>query len=387
MRLLIVPASLFLFFSFSVFSQKGSCEENVDHPDYRSIEEISSGGAIIREYLLYIPENYDAEKETPLIINMHGFGGCAKDFYESVGNQYSLHDLANQENFMVAYPQAAYRPAKEDHYWEPGDNGAEDIFENDVYFLDQLIADVGMDYNLDETKVFASGYSNGGMMAYSLACNRSDVYSGIAIMSGTMLEEECNPAEAMPIIVFHGIDDYVLPYNGNQWYQSIPDIIEFWLDLNGIPSSSLSSTELKDGEVIRDEYSNENENSCMTFYTVQEEYGKPGGHVWFSEDIEDASPNEIMWDFFKNQCNQFIAIDDFTKDNDIIQLSPNPFSNQIHLTTSQGEGQHFSIKNIQGKEMLYGKLTTDQLIIDTNSWPSNLYIIQVGKTIQKVLKL
>jgi len=244
---------LFAFFTIPLFSQQ-TCTQNANHPGYRTVTQVSGSNTIVREYILYVPANYDMNTPTPLLINMHGFGDCAADYAESIGKSYSFDELADRENILVAYPQGAYRPEKEDNYWEPGDNGAEDIFENDVYFMEQLVADINDGFNVDTDKVYAAGYSNGGMMAYSLACNSSDLFSGIGIMSGTMLEEDCNLGNSVPVIIFHGIDDGVLAYNGSQWYQSIAEVVDFWLDKNTTPAGSLTSTNLNGGKVVRDEY-------------------------------------------------------------------------------------------------------------------------------------
>lgn len=378
---------LFAFISFSIFCQTGSCLKNLNHPGYRAIIQGSATDTIMREYLLYVPANYNPDNATPLIVNMHGFGDCASDFYENVGNLYNFNELANQENFLVAYPQGAYRPEKEDTYWEPGDNGSTDIYKNDVYFIEQLVSDIKDEFNIDMSKVYASGYSNGGMMAYSLACNSSELFSAIGIMSGTMLDEDCNLANSIPIIKFHGIEDDVLPYDGSMWYQSVSDVVNFWLNLNDIPSSSRLSTQLNDGKVVRDEYFGGNENSCVTVYTINEEFDKPGYHVWFSDEINGASPNKIMWDFFNGNCSPFSSTEQFDQPEMTIKIQPNPFSNQIILESEEGIGKNFSIHNLQGKSLLSGKLNSSTSTIELGNLPSNIYILNINGTIRKLVKI
>jgi len=232
-----------------------------------------------------------------LIINFHGFGDCAANYSTTVGELYNLNSLANSENFLVAYPQGVTR-AKGSPEWDPGDNGSQNINENDIYFTEQLITDISNEYNIDPSRVYATGYSNGGMMAYGLACSRTDLIAAAGIMSGVMLQEDsCDPNEYTSIIHFHGIADDVLPYEGNQDYQSISDIINFWLDNNNIPATNLTTTDLNDGDVTLEEYTGGNENTAVTLYTINREFEKEGGHVWFSGDIDGSSPNQILWDF------------------------------------------------------------------------------------------
>lgn len=260
---------------------------------YRTIVQ----GSETREYILHIPESYDSNTPIPLVINFHGFGGCAVDYSTTIGEFYDLNSTADNNNFIVAYPQAVVRE-KGAAYWEPGDNGSQNINENDVYFTEQLISDIRIEYNVDTSRVYAVGYSNGGMMAYDVACSGSDFIAAVGIMSGIMLSRTCDATnDYTSIIHFHGIEDGILTYEGNQDYQSVSDVVNFWLNHNNIPSSSLVTTELNSGDVLRDEYTGGNENTSIVLYTVNSEHDKPGGHVWFSDDIDGTSPNQILWDF------------------------------------------------------------------------------------------
>lgn len=361
-----------------------ACQQNQNHPGYKTLSQVITSETITREFILNIPANYDANISSPLLINMHGFGDCAANYTETIGGFYDFDALANQENIIVAYPQGAYRPDKDDHYWEPGDNGAEDILKNDVYFIEQLVENIASEYNVDRDRVYAAGYSNGGMMAYSLACNNTDLFAGIGIMSGVMLEEECELDYAIPIIVFHGIGDEVLPYEGNIWYQSTQEIVNYWLDKNNIPSSSLFSTELKNGEVIREEYSGGNANTCLSFYTINEEYDKPGDHVWFSEPIEGSTPNEIMWDFFKGNCSNIVATEGTQVAEDLM-IYPNPFSDVLIIQSEKTAARTYDIYNNQGIKIRSGNLSNTD-IIDLSTLPPNAYLLNIDGNIHKLIK-
>lgn len=377
-----------LFFSFLFISSNTFCQTcllNLDHPGYSTLSQVSSGDTLTREYILHIPTNYNSNQETPLIINMHGFGACAADYFESIGTFYEFNALADRENFIVAYPQGAYRPEKEDHYWEPGDNGKDDIMDNDVYFIEQLVSSISNDYNVDPTKVYACGYSNGGMMAYSLACNSSELFSAIGVMSGVMLEEDCTLEQAIPIISFHGIADEVLPYEGNLWYRSVAEIVNFWLDQNDIPANSLISTELNEGKVERDHYESSDGSTCFTLYTINEEWDKPGDHVWFSDEIEDLSPNEILWQFFSDSCQPISSVQN-SMPKQAFTIRPNPLSDHLTIESNISEDLLFRIYNLQGAVMLSGKLKSDTYTIDVSSLPSQMYILNVGGQVVKLIK-
>lgn len=268
---------------------------NTAHEGFKTLEQ----GAETRAYILHVPAAYDENVSTPLVINFHGFGGCAADFAMEVGDLYELNALADTANFLVAYPQGVIR-SKGSPEWDPGDNGSQNIHDNDVYFVSQLIAEISKEYNVALNRVYATGYSNGGMMAYGLACTQAEQVAAVGIMSGIMLPETCEPGGYTSIIHFHGIDDGVLPYDGNQDYQSVPDVIDFWLSHNNIPASRLVTSELNGADVVRDIYSGGNDSTSVVLYTINREFEKEAGHVWFSDDIEGKSPNQILWDFLSS---------------------------------------------------------------------------------------
>ena len=264
--------------------RKETKNNNEDAEGYKKLD--------TREYILHVPSSYDANRATPLLINFHGFGGTAANFVDETGG---LNTVADNNNFLVVYPQGVER-SKGDAEWDPGDNGSTNIDDNDIYFTERLIADIASEYNVDLDKVYASGYSNGGMMAYGLACKLSNKIAAVGIMSGVMLgDNTCNTNQYTAVIHFHGADDDVLPYNGNQDFQSVPTIVNFWLNHNGIPASSLTSTQLNGGNVQRDEYSGGNGNTDIHLYKMNK-----GGHVWFSENIDGKNSNQILWDFLSN---------------------------------------------------------------------------------------
>ncbi len=374
---------LLLCISSLSISAQNSCSQNTNHPNYQSITQSVNGQSITREYILYVPENLDGNSSVPLVINMHGFGDCASNYADAIGNFYEFNDLAQEESFIVAYPQGAYRPEKEDHYWEPGDSGLDNIYENDVFFLDELITKIDSEYNIDMNQVYACGYSNGGMMAYSLACNRSTTYAAIGIMSGTMLEEDCEIEEAVPIIIFHGIEDEVLPYNGNLWYQSVQEVVEFWLDQNDLSTSDISSFTLSSGKVDLDEYSNGISNGCISLYTINEEFDKPGGHVWFSEEIEGSSPNRILWDFFTGSCSLTnIELEEYFD----VKIGPNPITNHIIIDLQVNRNLDYLILDSHGVLVKSGELNNESNMVSTSEMPSGNYFLKINNQAYHLIK-
>ena len=263
--------------------------EDTTAEDRRTITQ----GETTREYLIQVPDTYKEDEPAPLILNMHGYGGDAESYRKYVGGETGLQLLADQREFFVAYPQAYLRDGLGERYWQPGDNGEQDIALNDVYYIQRLLADIQANYNIDEEQIFALGFSNGGMMAYSLGCNSGDVFAAVGGMATTMIPEKCDVNHTPSIIAFHGTDDAVLPYDGNNAWQAVPDVMDFWVDHNGLSNQDIVRSEFDDGTVQLDQYSGEQ--ATVALYTIQ-----GGGHVWFSEDINGRSPNEILWEFLED---------------------------------------------------------------------------------------
>ena len=371
------------FQNVSPIRSDSTCAINCEDPGYRLMTQVIDGETITREYIIHVPSGYQEGDNLPLVIVYHGFGGCAYYMADETGG---LNDLADEENFFVAYPQAAYRPAKEDTYWEPGFNGGENIYQDDVFFSEQLIEHIDEEFSLDLSRVYAAGYSNGGMLTYSLACLRGDLLAGVCIMSGALLDgmDSCDPTQPVPMIIFHGTGDFELPYNGNQYYSSVPDVVSLWLDHFQIPTSTLSSTELNGGNVVHDSYHGGTNNTCLSFYTVVEEFGFPGDHVWFSQGMDGVSPNRIMWEFFTDEC---ASIDGISYEiYDRVQAFPVPFEDHLFLKNIGFASATYEIHDVRGVLVRTGRVGADGSVHGLGELPSGCYLLRAAESILKVVK-
>ena len=367
------------------------CTLNCEHPGYRSFSETypttgGDGETVSREYILHVPAGYDPAEAVPLVIVYHGFGDCASYWEEYLGQGLGFNALADEEGFLVAYPQGAYRPSKESTYWEPGNGTGDHLYDNDVYFTQQLIADVAADHNVAAGEVYVAGYSNGGMMAYSVGCTRGDMVAGVGVMSGAMLDDagSCDPAHPVPVIVFHGVGDYVLPYNGNEWYASVADVVDLWLDHNVIPAASQTTASLNGGDVVHDAYSGGNGGTCVSLYTVEQEFGAPGDHVWFSQDMEGVSPSRILWEFFNDGCSAVSAVTDH--DGGAHQVSPNPFEHRLVLEGLGGQPALYTMMTLSGQVVRSGMTDGQGRIDGLDGLPAGIYVLEAGSQRFRVVK-
>ena len=116
----------------------------------------------------------------------------------------------------------------------------------DFAFAVELIDELVLDYNLDPERVYASGYSNGGFFSYALACYHGDKIAAVAVASGTMLDglqDTCTTETPTGVLVLHGTNDYVVPYEGSgEGYDSV-GLFTFGLStMTSTPPQLLSQT-------------------------------------------------------------------------------------------------------------------------------------------------
>lgn len=87
---------------------------------------------------------------------------------------------------------------------------------DEMTYVADVLDDADARFDLDRTRLVASGFSAGGMMTWTLACRRSDLFAGFVPMSGTFwapVPERC-PAPAKTLVHIHGDDDPVVPLMG-----------------------------------------------------------------------------------------------------------------------------------------------------------------------------
>ncbi|HSC66261.1 MAG TPA: cellulose binding domain-containing protein, partial [Cellvibrio sp.] len=168
---------------------------------------IQSGG-VQRSYILEAPANYNNAKPYRLVIGYHWRGGTAQDVFtgqtvqRDAWSHYGMKKLAGDSTIFVA-PQGL------GNGWGNG-GGA------DVTFTDNMLAQLKSQLCIDESRVFANGFSFGGGMSYAIACARPDVFRAVAVYSGGVISG-CNGG-TKPIAYFgaHGSSDNVLGISGGR---------------------------------------------------------------------------------------------------------------------------------------------------------------------------
>ena len=97
------------------------------------------------------------------------------------------------------------------------------------------------EYYIDADRVYASGFSNGGFMIYSLACYLSDkvaAFGPVALMYTEELDN-CTPDRPLPIIHIHGENDSAIPIEGSSYAVGFSSVLEYWTDFNQCTATAI----------------------------------------------------------------------------------------------------------------------------------------------------
>ena len=168
-----------------------------------------------RTYHVYVPADLDPSG-APLLVALHGGTGWGLQFERSSG----FDDVAVREGFIVVYPDGVGGGASEtdNRTWTAGiccgAAARQDV--DDVAFVDQLIDVIEDGHAIDPTRVFAAGHSNGGFMAYRLACELSDRIVAVGLQAGGLGVNTCAPSQPVSLLHIHGTADTNVPIAGGK---------------------------------------------------------------------------------------------------------------------------------------------------------------------------
>ena len=247
-------------------------------------------GGVDREALLYVPETYDHLNGAPLMLNFHGFSLDASTQLQLA----DMRTLADRDGFLLAYPQGTELGGYP--FWNalPVSKDKNKSSVDDLGFVRDLIAQIESSYPLDRSRIYASGFSNGGMMAYALACYERDLVAAVGVVSGQLLDgENCAPESPTAVIKLHGTNDSVLPYNGGYGQLSVQDAIDFWVTHNETATSPQVEVFTQGGTTIeRQIYGRGKNGVAVEHYKYLE-----GEHDWFRQRVEGLDASELVWNF------------------------------------------------------------------------------------------
>lgn len=157
----------------------------------------------IRMYRTYRPATM--APAAPMVVMVHGGLGSAR----AAEAAYGWNLIADRAGVVILYPQA------DGGGWNAGGDCcglAPQWGLDDAAFIVAAVAQTSQRVSIDPTQVYAAGMSNGGMMAYQLACTTT-IFAAIGVVAGTQLGPCINPPP-ISIIHVHGTDDPIVPITG-----------------------------------------------------------------------------------------------------------------------------------------------------------------------------
>jgi len=343
-----------------------------------------------RGFLLHLPEEYSGESDLPLIIAMHGGFGSPIN----IQNQSQLSVKADEEGFIVVYPEGVKGGVLDIRTWNAGwccGHASTDEVD-DVGFISALMDTLIGEYAIDTNRIYATGMSNGGFMSYRLACELSDRIAAIAPVAASMSMMECNPERPVPVISFHSFLDSNVPYDGgvgdgfSDHYNSPQDsVLNAWAIRNECMT-------INDTIIDNAEYTEIHWGNCDCISEVQHIITTDGGHSWpggrktaTGDPVSEfINANDLMWEFFQQftlECSQTSSTEDI-KETPNIKLYPNPARSMINIQASELSSPfEIEVYDIQGRAILFVK---NQNQIDISGLSVGLYFLRI-KTDQSVV--
>ena len=269
-----------------------------------------------RTYLAYVPQ--PLTKGAPLVVVMHGSGGNGARMRMATG--YGFERLADQRGFAVVYPDGY------EGYWNAcnivGDYRANELDVDDVGFLTRMVDKLTAEIGVDPRRVFATGISRGGHMAFRLALEAPSRFRAVAAVAANVPTPEnfkCKPAGPgiSSVMIMNGTKDPLNPFDGGEVklfglfrrgkVRSSRESGQYFADLNHITGTPVTSqTQVTDGVHVEQVLWRNDSRVEVELVAIH-----GGGHVmpqpyWRYPRIQGPTPREpngpaVIWAFFERQ--------------------------------------------------------------------------------------
>ncbi len=306
----ILLLSIFLFSSCKKDTSTGNITPE-DKPSVQTTINLTIDGKP-RSFIMYLPSGYNnVLAKMPMIFVLHGGSGNGNGMLTLA----DFRPIAEANKVVLVYPDGVQTS------WNDGrQTNANVAGINDVSFFSQLCDYMVSNNNVDATKIYATGISNGGFMSSRLGCELSNKIAAIAVDAATLEQNtifsSCNPGRPVPAIYIQGTLDPLVPFNGGIVSGpaagncvSHAQAIAKWVGINACnPTRAVTNLPdiANDGTTITQRiYGGGTNGSEVVSYVILN-----GGHTWpqgtqyLPENIIgktslDMNACQVIWDFFK----------------------------------------------------------------------------------------
>jgi polyhydroxybutyrate depolymerase len=266
-----------------------------------------------REYHLHVPRGYDGSRPVPLVLNFHGGAGNAQQQRRDT----QMDAVADTHGFIVAYGVGTSAFGKF-LTWNIylSDTYATKKNVDDIGYVKAMLDDIEALFKIDTRRVYATGYSMGGILSYRLACEMSDRIAAIAPVAATMQNppETRTPKRPVPVMHFHGMQDDHCLYEGGVGENArdkmdrpaATDGIQWWIGNNKVGPEPARTGAVGQAKYIQ--YGADGAAGEVVVWEVGD-----GGHTWpggqstlppdrVGPVSTSINASEAMWDFFSRHA-------------------------------------------------------------------------------------
>ncbi len=197
-----------------------------------------------RPFKLHVPRRYNRATKMPLVVLLHGYTSSAA----MAEGYFKLTAESERRGFLYAMPDGTKDP-RGNQFW----NATEACCDfsrtgvDDSGYLLRLLDTVKSLYSVDPSRVYFIGHSNGGFMAYRMACEHATEITAIVSLAGAAANDpaRCTPARPVSILQIHGTADRTILFEGGtndgQPYPSAAATISLWRRLDGCADRATAS--------------------------------------------------------------------------------------------------------------------------------------------------
>lgn len=153
-------------------------------------------------YIYILPENYDPEVPTPLVLYWHGLFQCGRDGYAPYTERFviAIKDHPDLYPCIVAMPQRPY---------EYSDDEGEAL-------CDAVFEQMKRQFNIDEDRVYVCGSSVGAQHAIRYVAHTPDIFAALFAISGPVNTTYADSLTDIPIFMAHGDADLAIDVQGSR---------------------------------------------------------------------------------------------------------------------------------------------------------------------------
>jgi polyhydroxybutyrate depolymerase len=242
--------------------------------DFEAILEVDG---MDRTYEVHLPTSYSPSVEWPVLLVLHGGGGRAGTIRAST----QLDATADEHGFITAYPEAL-----EGWVWDASFSDSV----SDLAFIEELIERLDDYLSIDRERVYATGFSAGGFMSQTLACELTNRLAGVAVVAATLpvgQAEHCSSLllrRRIGVMMINGTVDPLVPFEGDTTggdlaLLSVNESMDHWATQNRCDlAPDVTTVAVDDVWGVRTRL--ETYGNCDTGFEVAMYAMESGGHIW-----------------------------------------------------------------------------------------------------------